>query len=74
MEASGVTRTAIRSSAAAYVRAIRARLDHANTPSEHHAIAADVDTFLLQPGGQLLTDPQRRNLTRMAATARRRAA
>ena len=63
-----------RAAASAYVRAIRARLDHANTPSEHHAIAADVDRFLLQPGGHLLTDPQRRNLTRMAATARKRAA
>jgi hypothetical protein len=69
-----MTRTAIRASAAAYVRTIRARLDHATTPTEHATIAADVATFLAQPGAQLLTDPQRRNLARMAATARRRAA
>jgi hypothetical protein len=68
-----MTSAEIRASAAAYVRSIRARLDHATTPHEHHAVAADAERFLTQPGAQLLTPPQRRNLTRMATTARTRA-
>lgn len=63
-----------RAAARAYVCAIRARSAGATTPGEHASVAADVELFLTQPGARLLTDPQRRNLTRTAATNRRKAA
>lgn len=57
-----MTKTETKNTAAAYIRATKARLQLADTTSERALIANDIQTLLAGPGATLLSDSQARNL------------